>query len=106
LPTILQPSDGKFQPSANPPVHIVCGDEAIDKSKDRLGNWAVIALGAAGGAASLLAVGAAATRRRRRSTELAAVTGRGRTELPQTRIEVVAINDSNPERQSNTIERK
>jgi MYXO-CTERM domain-containing protein len=69
-------------------------------------DWFVIALGATGGATALLAVAVAAAHRRRRRTALAAVTARGRTRLPETRIEVVAINDADPERHSSTIERK
>jgi hypothetical protein len=89
-------------------VRIVCGDETVDKSKEHVGSfdWAMIALGAAGGAAALLAVAAAATKRRRRRTELEQVTARGRTQRPETRIEVVAINDANPEHHGNNIEGK
>jgi hypothetical protein len=69
-------------------------------------DWAVIALGAAGGVVALLAVAAAVTRRRQRRSELAKLTARGRTQLPERRIEVVAINDANPEPDGSTIERK
>ena len=56
-------------------------------------DWAVIALGAAGGVVALLGVAAAVTRRGQRRSELAKLTARGRTQLPERRMEVVAIND-------------
>lgn len=63
-------------------------------------DWAVIALAATG---ALVAVAAAVNRRRRRrGTELAQSLARGRTQLPERRIEVVAINDakSTPEQKA------
>src|SRR5215204_1056387 len=78
-----------------PPTRIVCGDETINQSKEQMGglDWAVIALGAAGGVVALLGVAAAVTRRGQRRSELAKLTARGRTQLPERRMEVVAIND-------------
>ena len=68
--------------------------------------WAVIAMCAAGGAIALLAVAAAATQRSRRRAELAEVTASGGTQIPETRIEVVAISDADPDHHGDTIERE
>jgi MYXO-CTERM domain-containing protein len=78
---------------------MVWGDETINQSEEQMGSldWAVIAPGAAGGVVALLAVAAAVTRRRQRRSDLAKLTARGRTQHPERRIEVVAINDANPD---------